>query len=583
MIVTGIFSSGDSNGKLIASYARLGDIVSARQVFDEIPEPKRGIPTWNAMIIAYSKVGSSNQVLNLYRSLLLGNGNGIGGKPDSTTFTITIKACANLMDLRTGEEVGRNAVEFGYKDDVFVGSSLVNLYAKCGKMEKAMKVFDDMPKRDLVTWTTMVSGYAQTGKSFEAIEIYREMQRGNVKGDEIVMVSLIQSCSNIGDVKLGQSVHGYMIRREVVMDVVTETSLVDMYAKNGLLKLALCVFDRMSYRNVVSWSALISGFAQNGFAWDAFRLFVEMQKCRFKPDHMSLVSVLVACSHVGFSKFGKSIHGYIVRSLEFDQILGTAVIDMYSKCGSLLSARVLFDGVNLRDLISWNAMIAIYGIHGYGKEALLLFLQMKQSGLKPDHATFASLLSALSHSGLVEEGLYWFDLMSKEFSIHPSEKHYACMIDLLARAGRVEEAYKMIDSMDVEPGVTIWVALLAGCSNHGKLDLGLRVAKKVLDLRPDDPGIYTLVSNVCAAAKNWDEVATVRKVMKKSGLKKVPGYSVVEVNNSLHTFLMEDKSHPHLEKMLTMLKWLDLEMRAINDMVMKTEFYRHDLREEDVV
>ncbi|KAL5729568.1 hypothetical protein ACHQM5_002500 [Ranunculus cassubicifolius] len=560
MVVTGIYTTGHFNGKLVASYVRVGDIASARKVFDEMPQP--GIATWNSIIIAYSRLGSSLQVVKLYRSLVFG---GSGVKPDSTTFTVTLKACANLSDLILGEEVRSHAVETGYKDDVFVASSLVNLYAKCGKMEEAMKVFVEMPKRDLVTWTTMVTGYAQSGKPIEAIKMYREMQSQKVQGDEIVLVSLIQSCSNIGDPKLGLSVHGYMIRRDIPMDVVIETSLVDMYAKNGFLKLASFLFDRMVRPNIVSWSALISGYAQHGYSWDAFRLLVEMQRDGFKPDHMSLVSGLLACSLVGLIKIGKSIHGFILRSLEFDQILGTAAIDMYSKCGSLRSARALFDRVKVRDLISWNAMIAIYGIHGYGKEALALFLQMRETGLNPDHATFSSLLSAFSHSGLVEEGLYWFDVMSREFNIEPSEKHYASVIDLLARAGRVDKAYAMIESLGVEPGVATWVALLAGCSNHGRLDLGQKVAKKVFELRPEDPGIYTLVSNMFAAARNWDNMATVRKVMKKSGKKKVPGFSVVEVNNMLYTFTMDEKSHVHHERMATMLKLLYDEMRGNSD------------------
>ncbi|MBA0675331.1 hypothetical protein Goari_016881 [Gossypium aridum] len=188
---------------------------------------------------------------------------------------------------------------------------------------------------------------------------------------------------------------------------------------------------------------------------------------------------------------------------------------------------------------------------------------MTKMGLKPDHATFAALLSALSHSGMVNEGRYWFNFMVNEYGIQPIEKHYACMVDLLARAGLVEEAYKLIGSMNNKPGVAVWVALLSGCRNHGKLSIGEMAAKKVLELNPDDLGIHALVSNFFAMGNMWDEVAAVKKLMKDSGKKKVPGYSVLDVDGKLHAFLMGDKSHHAYKAIATVLDNLDREMSFI--------------------
>ncbi|KAK9282538.1 hypothetical protein L1049_005459 [Liquidambar formosana] len=572
IILSGSSSYGNFNGRLVASYARVGDMESARQVFDKIC--KRGVDVWNAMIIAYSRKDYPVEVLSLYHQMVLE-----GVRPDSSTYTVVLKACASLSDLKMGEEIRCQAVDCGYECDLFVGSSVLNLYAKCGKIDEAMVVFDKMPRRDLVSWTTMITGFVQSGRGREAIDIYRRMQGEGMEGDGVVMVGLIQACANVGDSKMGLSVHGYMIRKNLPGDVFVQTSLVDMYAKNGHLDLASRVFEKMPHKNVISWSALISGFAQNGFAQNALELLVEMQTFGFKPDLVSLVSALLACSQVGFLKLGRSIHGYILRRLDFDCVSGTALIDMYSKCGALSCARALFDRISSRDRISWNAMIASYGIHGHGKEALSLFLQMMETNLKPDHATFASLLSACSHSGLVEEGQYWFDLMVTEFKIQPREKHYACMVDLLARAGKVEEAHKMIDSITNEPGIAVWVALLSGCCNHRKFLMGEMAAKKVLELNPDDPGIYTLVSNFFATARKWDDVAWARKVMRMSGMKKVPGYSVAEVNGKLHAFLMEDKSHDQYKEIMGILEKLDHEMRAMG-YIPKTEFVLHDIEEE---
>ncbi|CAB4291229.1 unnamed protein product [Prunus armeniaca] len=572
MILTGTITHGNSNARLIAAYARIGDIVSARKVFDKLSQ--RGIHAWNAMIIAYSRQYCPSEVVSLYHQMLLDR-----VRPDSSTFTVALKACASTLDLKTGEEIWSKAVHCGYEYDVFVGSSVLNLYAKCGKMDEAVVVFNKMPRRDLVCWTTMVTGFVQSGRPMEAVDMYKRMQNEGMELDGVVLMGLVQACASLGDLRLGLSVHGFLIRTGLPMDVMVQTSLVHMYAKNGNLELASCVFNKMPYKNAISWGALISGFAQNGFAGHALEMLVEMQGSGFELDSVSLVSALLACSQVGFLKLGKSTHAYILKRLDFDEVLGTAVIDMYSKCGSLSYARALFDQIVSRDLISWNAMIASYGIHGHGEEALALFLQMTETNIKPDDATFASLLSAFSHSGLVGEGQYWFDIMVRKYMIPPGEKHFACMVDLLARAGRVEEAYELIDSMNTEPGIAVWVALLAGCHNHRKLSIGEVAAKKVLKLKPDDLGIYVLVSNFYAMARKWDDVAGMKKMMKQTGTKKVPGYSVVEVNGELHAFLMEDKTHQRHEDIMLLLNKLDQDMRAVG-YIPRTEFMLHNFEEE---
>ncbi|KAL2556991.1 putative pentatricopeptide repeat-containing protein [Forsythia ovata] len=572
MITSGVFSHGTLNALLISSYTRNGCIEVARNLFDKLPQ--RGVDSWNAMIVAYSHQNYPLEVINLYKQLSLER-----VKPDSSTFTVAINACTSLLDLKLGRELWGKAVESGYGNDVFVGSSVLNLYAKCGKMDEAVGVFARMPKRDVVSWSMMITGYVKSGRIREALNVYRGMQQEGFEGDGVVMLGLIQACANIGNAKVGCSVHGYMIRRGFPMDVLVHTSLVDMYAKNGELQIASCVFWNMCSRNAVSWSTLISGYAQNGFAGKALELLVEMQNFGIEPDFVSLVSALVGCSQVGYSILGRSIHGYTVRRLDMDQVLGTTLIDMYAKCGSISYARSVYDQMSSRDVICWNTMIASYGIHGQGNRALSLFCQMIESNLEPDHATFASLLSALSHSGLVQEGKYWFSLMLTKYKIQPSEKHYACLVDLLARAGQVEEAQNVINSMTCEPGMAVWVALLAGCHNHKKFSIGELAAKKLLELNLDNPGIYALLSNFFSAARKWDEVAVVRKIMKETVTKKVPGCSVVEVNGRLHAFLAEDKSHPQYEMILGILEELEREMVAMG-YVPKTEFVFQNIEEE---
>ncbi|KAK9726564.1 hypothetical protein RND81_05G223600 [Saponaria officinalis] len=570
-ITTGLITNNSTH--LIKSYANFGKIDVARQVFDELP--LRRIDSCNAMIVAYSRLGFPDEVLGLYRSMVCE-----GIRPDSSSFTMAIKACSSLSDFEMGAEIWRQAVEFGYEYDMFVGSSVLGLFAKGGKMEEAKAVFEGMERKDLVYWTTMISGFVKCGNGVEAINVFRQMREQGLEGDGVVMLGLIQACSEIGDVKAGISVYGHMIRRNLDMDVVIYTSFLDMCAKNGYLNLADRFMSTMPEKTVVSWSALVSGYAQNGFAGEALELLIKMQRVGYKPDLTALVSALLACSQVGYLKKGKSIHAYLMRRHEFECVSATALIDMYSKCGALLLSRFVFVMISSRDVILWNAMIASYGVHGHGKAALEVFLEMVKTNSNPVDATFASLLSALGHSGLVEEGKYWFREMTNRFRVEPKEKHYACVVDLLARAGRAEEALELIKSMTKpEPGISVWAALLSGCHNHKKFSIGKLAAKKVLELEPDDSGIYSLVANFFAAAKNWDEVALVRKSMRKAGMKKVPGYSMVEVRGKLHAFLMDDRSHYQYDQMVSLIEKLDYEMRAMG-YIPKTEFVLHDLDEE---
>ncbi|GJM91343.1 hypothetical protein PR202_ga07706 [Eleusine coracana subsp. coracana] len=558
---------------LATAYARASalDAAEATLAIPASASPS-SIAAWNALLSAHTRRGAPGEVLRVFRALLPAT------RPDSTTFTLALSACARLENLAAAEVIRDRASAAGYGKDVFVCSALLHLYSRRGAMDDAVKVFEGMPSKDRVAWSTMVSGFINAGRPVEALDMYRMMRESGVEGDEVVMVGILQACAAIREVHVGASVHGYLSRHGMRMDVVTTTSLVDMYAKNGRFDVACRLFGLMPCKNAISWSALISGFAQNGRADKALDLFREMQTTGLQPDAGAVVSALLACADMGLLKLGKSIHGFILRRLEMDCIRGTALIDMYSKCGSLVSAQMLFNRVGSRDLVLWNAMIACCGTHGRGDDALDLFHRLNEAGVKPDHATFASLLSALSHCGLVEEGKFWFDRMINEFSIQPSEKHYVCIVDLLARSGRVEEANDLLTSVQTEPTIAIWVALLSGCLNNKKLELGESIAEKILQLQPDDVGVLALVSNLYAVAKKWDMVREVRKLMKDSGSKKVPGYSLVEVRGTRHSFLMEDQSHPQYQEILKVVAKLDSEMRKMG-YVPKTEFVYHDLDE----
>eukprot|EP00253_Pinus_taeda_P029285 PITA_29285 len=351
------------------------------------------------------------------------------------------------------------------------------------------------------------------------------------------IVSVLRECSLLGALWKGKCIHAYVIRSGIVEDVNVGNSLVAMYAKCGSIDVALQFFDNMPKGDVVSWNAIIAGYSQNGRAYEALRLFQQMRKDKMKPELTTMVSVLPSCAHLAALQQGKLIHGNILRNgLEMDVSTGNSLIDMYAKCGRLEIARRLFEKMPKRDVVSWNVMILGYGLHGQSKDAIALFSQLEQTGMKPDDITFICIFSACSHAGLVYEGRKYFDGLNRNHCIRPRMEHYICMVDLL--------------------GI------------HCNIELAKYVAKHHLKLESNNTGCYLLLSNIYAAAGRWHDAAKVRTMIKIKGLKKNPGRSWIEIKNSVHTFVGGDKSHPQSEKIYAVLHSL------IRDM--KKEGYVHD-------
>lgn len=305
-----------------------------------------------------------------------------------------------------------------------------------------------------------------------------------------------------------------------------------------------------------------------------------MQLADVKPNSVTLVSVLLACAHLASQKQCKLIHGYIIKGgFNSNLVIVTALIDTYANCGILEVAHQLFDQMSEKNVVSWSAMIAAYGMHGLGEEAISLFHQMQMTGILPNHITFVSLLSACSYSGLVLEGRQYFNSMVQYYCIVPRVVHYACMVDLLGRAGHLHEAWDLIKTMPLEPGASVWGALLGACRVHCNIELGQYAAEQLFELEPKNAGCYVLLANIYAAAGRWEDVARVRTMMKDRAVKKTPGYSCTEVNNRVHAFVMGDRSHPQSKEIYEMLETLERKMEAVG-YVPDTNFVLHDVEEE---
>jgi pentatricopeptide repeat protein len=531
---------------------------------------------------------------------------------DPETYAALLHACLVSKALAGGKQLHAKVLISGSEQNPFLGTQLVGMYAGCGSLENARQVFDKIHQRTFLLWNAMIRGYAKGEPYEEAITLYYQMQKEGIQPDNFTFPLVLKACATLLALEEGKEIHRHIVRMQLESDIYVGAALIDMYAKCGSIEDAREVFDKMPRRDVVSWNAMITGYAkcgklevarhlfdkmpqrtviswttmiagyvQNGHFHEALELYGEMHQTEFKPNRVTLVSVLPACAHLGALQQGKTIHDYIIRrKLETDVSVVTALINMYAKCGQIDVARELFDKMYKRDAISWNAMIAGYGMHGQGEAVVSLFVQMQQTGVKPDDVTLVGVLSACSHAGLVEEGLQYFHSMNRDYGLVPKMEHYACMVDLLSRAGRLDEARDMIAEMPFKPSPSVWGALLSACRTHGKIELGEYVARHLFEIEPYNTGNYVLLSNIYADAGRWDDVMKIRIMLKERGLKKSPGCSWVEVNNRAHGFIGGDRSHPQSEEIYTLLENLGKQMKKFGYLT-DTSFVLHDVAEEE--
>ncbi|XP_057841515.2 pentatricopeptide repeat-containing protein DOT4, chloroplastic [Cryptomeria japonica] len=553
---TGFISDAHLQHTLINAYVKFRKMEDAFQVFDEMPN--RMVRSWNIMIAAYARQGFAEKALALFRLM-----QDARFRPDQHTFSTILVACAKLRDLEEGMKIHDEVVEGGFLSDVFVANGLIDMYAKCGTLEAARHVFNQMPTRDVVSWTSMITGYAHNRWGEEALELFRQMKTSGTKPNLKTFASILPVCANLAALEQGVEIHEEIIKSGLQCDVFVESSLVDMYAKCGNIEKARDLFDKMHRQDTVSWTVIIGGCAQNKMEEDAMKLFRQMKLVGVKPIGKTFTNVLPACANLAVLEQGMAIHNDIIRSgFENDIFVANAVIDMYAKCGSIGQARDVFDKMHQKNVSSWTAMIAGYGMHGFGKDALHLFELMEYSGMHADSVTLVCVLAACCHSGLVEEGQRYFDCMIKIYNIEPGMTHYSCMVDLLGRAGRVDEAKQLIDTMPITPDANVWKCLLSACRTHNHIKLGECAAQQLFVLDSNNSAPYVLLVNMYAAVGRWSDIAKIRKMMRDRGVKKTPGCSWIEVNKRVHTFLVGDKSHPQTEQIYAKLEKLACEMKS---------------------
>ncbi|XP_020107288.1 pentatricopeptide repeat-containing protein At2g33760-like [Ananas comosus] len=400
--------------------------------------------------------------------------------------------------------------------------------------------------------------------------------------DKFTFPIALRSAAALSLLHHGRLLHQHALCFGLAPDPFVSAALVHMYSSCGDVASARKVFDAMPRRDRVSWTSMASAYAHNGCALEALEFVALMRRSGVAPGRVGLLSALLACARLGASRRGECFHGFAVAAgFEPDVLVATALVDMYAKCGDLVTARSVFDrsGAADRDVVCWSAMIAGYGYHGCAKDAILMFDRMVEAGVRPNYATFTSLLSACSHSRMVEDGRRLFDSMQKTYSVEPKLNHYACMVDILGRAGELYEAEKLIEGMPVKPDSSLWGSLLGACRIHGNLDLGERIADRIFELDPNHSGYYVLLSNIYAAKSRWSDVERVRKLMVGRRVNKEQGFSLIEFNSQVYKFGVGDRSHPQSEEIYAYLEELIASMKQLG-YVPLVDFMLHDVEDE---
>ncbi|KAF5750765.1 putative pentatricopeptide repeat-containing protein [Tripterygium wilfordii] len=559
---------------LLRSSFDLGNTSYTRLLFDQTQEPN--IFLWNTMVRGLVFQDCCEEALQFYHWM-----RGQGFLPNSFTFPFVLKACSRVLDFRLGLKAHSLVVKAGYDDQVFVKTSLLSLYAKCGYLDYAYKVFDEIPDKNIVSCTAIISGYVGQGKYKEAIESFRRLLEMGLSPDSFTIVRVLKACTKAGDLRSGEWIDGYISEIGMTRNVFVTTSFVDFYAKCGSMEKARCVFDGMHERDIVSWSSMIQGYASNGQPKEALDLFFKMLKENLRPDRYSMVGALSACARLGALELGEWASNLMDRN-DFlaNPVLGTALIDMYAKCGCIARAWEVFQGMKEKDRVVWNAVISGLSMTGHVKSAFGLFGQVEKFGIQPDGNTFMGLLCACTHAGLVNEGRRYFNSMHHVFSLTPTIEHYGCMVDLLGRAGLLDEAHQFIKNMPMEANAVVWGALLSGCRLHKDIYLAEHVLKQLIAIEPWNSGNYVLLSNIYSASNRWDDAAKIRSNMNEKRMVKIPGCSWIEVDGIVHEFLVDDKSHPLSEKIYTKLAELAKGLKAVG-FVPTIDHVLFDIEEEE--
>ncbi|KAH6790807.1 hypothetical protein C2S51_005813 [Perilla frutescens var. frutescens] len=485
------------------------------------------------------------------------------------------QSCLSLFQLRNSyfklTQIHARILKLGLQNNTLVLTKFLSISSGLNVIHHACSfIFSPESKPhnyDTFLFNTVIEAYADSNHfKLTSIFYYSKMLRHCIEPNNYTYPFVFKACAGIRDLSLGTSVHGSVWKLGFHGDTHVLNSMLHMYCccEDGIQS-GEKLFDEMPKSSSVSWSTMMGGYVRRGMSAEAIRLFRRMQIKGVRPDEITMVMVLSACADLGALELGRWVESYVEReSFEMREELCNALIDMFAKCGDVENALSLFRNMpqSKRNIVSWTCVIFGMALHGRGLEAVSLFEEMRGAGVVPDNVAFLSLLTACSHSGLVEEGKQYFDSMVNDYRISPKIEHYGCMVDLLSRAGLVEEALEFINSMPVAPNPVIWRTLIASSHAQAYLRLGERITMDLIKNEPMQEANYVVLSSIYAKMLDWEKKTRVREAMRKKGIRKIPGSSMIELGDGIYEFVAGDKSQREHSKIYEMVDEMEKKMRA---------------------
>ncbi|XP_065870836.1 pentatricopeptide repeat-containing protein At1g26900, mitochondrial [Euphorbia lathyris] len=538
MVKKGIDHDSFAKSKLLAS--AIQDIKYATSIFNDIQNPN--LFMFNTMLRACSVGNDPKQAFVVFNKLRTH-----GISLDQFSFITVLKACVRELAVKKGQEIHGMVVKSGHLLFIDVKNTLLHFYSICCRIEDVYKLFEEFPEEnDLVSWNSLLGANLQASKPAGTARLFMQMVRCGLRVSAATMLNVLSAFADLGDSFGGELIHGYCIKFGFCSNINVCTALIEMYSKTGRINSGRRIFDLVVKKDIIIWNCMIDKYAKLGLLEQAIALLQVMKLQGIKPNSATLAGMLSACATSGSIKLGWYLIDYIEKEgMELDAVLGTALVDMFAKCGFLDKAIGIFDNMKDKDVKSWAAMILGYGVHGRARNAVDLLYRMEEEGFRPNEVTFLGVLSACSHGGLVTEAMKCFEKMVQVYGFSPKIEHYGCIIDLLGRAGLLEEAYDLIKRMPIMSDATAWRALLAACRVYGNVVLGERATRMLVEIGDKHPTDSILLSNIYTSVgrlpdfSRWWETGEERfnihtvSTSSRERIVKEAGCSTIEIDNHL--------------------------------------------------
>ncbi|MCO5559087.1 hypothetical protein L7F22_012679 [Adiantum nelumboides] len=480
---------------LVTMYAKCGELEKAQALLDT-HNSSSTIP-WTALIAGYARQGKGQNALFCFEEM-----QHVGIPPNAVTYACILKACGVLGALDKGKQIHDEVLKQGLLEhDVVLSTALVDMYVKCGAVLQAESVLNKLPSRNVISWNALITGYAQKGQGQQALECLKQMRFEGILPDAVTYICVLKACAAIGAIDKGKQIHDEILKQGLLEhDTVVGNALVDMYAKCGALSQAQSVLEKLPLRDVVSWNALITGYAQKGQGQQAVDCFEQMQCEGIQPDNVTYVSILKACAVIGAADKGKKIHDEIWKQglLKHNVVVGTALVDMYARCGALPKARSVLQKLPTRDVVCWSALIGGYAKEGESQRALECFKQMQSEGIRPNAVTYVCILNACAVVGALDEGKKIHDEVLEDGLLEHNILLGNALVDMYAKCGALAQARSVLEKLPSR-NVVSWSTLIAGYAQKGQGQQALECFEQMQheNILPDLATIHCLL-NLCS-------------------------------------------------------------------------------------